>query len=75
MASDARALSSLAFPQPGSHPLQGHFYGEPGRRHGADYVHLGGRRGAGVEDVLSVLQLTLSTRQMLVQPLHALSTV
>jgi hypothetical protein len=33
----------LGFPQLGSHPLQGQFYGEPGRRHGADYVHLGCR--------------------------------
>ncbi len=40
-----------------------------------DHVLLGFHFGAEVEDVLDILQLTVSTSQVLVQSLHSLSVV
>ncbi len=62
-------------PQPGPHLRQGARYGEPGRRDVVNQYILGFLGGAGVEDVLGVPKLNVSTRQVLVQPLHSLSVV
>ena len=69
-----RWCSLPGFPQLGPHPLKGGRYGEPGCLDGVDQAHLlYSPGGAGVEQVLGVSQLMVSTRQVLVQLLYSLA--
>ena len=69
-----RGCSLPGFPQLGPHPLKGGRYGESGCLDGVDQAHLlYSPGGAGVEQVLGVSQLMVSTRQVRVQPLYGLS--